>query len=180
MNLSEIVGRYGYWAVFLGSLVEGETALVLGTLAVGKGYLSASGVLVAGFLGGFLGDQLLFFLGRQYGEAILLRFPRLVPPAERAKALLFRFRAPLIIVVRFLYGLRAIGPIAIGMSGVPIRTFLFFNAIGAFLWVLAITTFASTFATILAWLLAHALIFKALSLSSLLAFIAFIYLRARR
>lgn len=180
MNLSELVGRYGYLAIFFGSLIEGETALVLGTLAVGKGYLSASGVLAAGFLGGFLGDQLLFFLGRQHGDAILLKFPRLVPPAERAKALLFRFRAPLIIVVRFLYGLRAVGPVAIGMSGVPIRTFVLFNAIGAALWVLVITTFASALAGTLSWLLAHTLIFKAVTVGSLLGLAAIVYWRTRR
>ncbi|MHB8253253.1 MAG: DedA family protein [Acidiferrobacter sp.] len=180
MNLSQTVGHYGYAAVFLGSLIEGETALVLGTLAVGKGYLSASGVLVAGFLGGFLGDQVLFFLGRFYGEAILRRFPRLVPPADRAKALLFRFQAPLIIVVRFLYGLRLVGPIAIGMAKVPIRTFLFFNAIGAFLWVLTITSFASAFAVILAWLQAHAFLFKLTALAATMALIAFVYRRMRR
>lgn len=180
MSLAEGVGRYGYLAVFFGSLIEGETALVLGTLAVSKGYLSAPGVLAAGFLGGFLGDQLLFFLGRQYGEVILLKFPRLVPPAERAKALLFRFRAPLIIVVRFLYGLRAVGPIAIGMSGVPIRTFVLFNAVGAVLWVLILTTFASALAGGLAWLLAHTVIFKVAAVCSLLGLVAVVYWRTRR
>jgi len=180
MNLPAIVGHYGYWAVFLGSLIEGETALVLGTLAVDKGYLSAGGVLAAGFLGGFLGDQLLFFLGRRYGEVILRRFPRFVPPADRAKALLFRFRAPLIVIVRFLYGLRIIGPMAIGMSGVSIRTFVFFNAIGALLWVLALTTFTSAFAVMLAWLLAHTLIFKGVALFTSLTMVVFVYWRLRR
>lgn len=180
MTLSGFVGHYGYLAVFIGSLVEGETAVVLGTLAVGKGYLSASGVIFAGFCGAFLGDQFLFFLGRRYGEAILRKFPRLVPPAERAKALLFRFRAPLIIAVRFLYGLRLIGPIAIGMSEVSPATFALFNAIGAFLWVLAFSTFTGAFAVIISWLSAHALIFKAVSAAALAGLIFFIYRRFRR
>lgn len=180
MVIAALVNRYGYAAVFLGSLIEGETALFLGTLAAEKGYLNVGYVLLAGFAGGFLGDQVLYFLGRLYGDRLLLRFPQLVPAAHRAKTLLFRFRAPLIVVIRFLYGLRVIGPFAIGMADIPPLAFLTFNALGALLWVLAITALADTFAGALTWLLAHMVIFKTLSLVTVVITAGVIYQRTRR
>lgn len=177
--IATFVHHYGYIAVFFGSLIEGETALILGTLAVEKGYLRADYVLFAGFAGGFLGDQILFFLGRFYGDRLLRRFPRLVPAADRAKALLFRFRAPLIIVIRFLYGLRTIGPVVIGMADIPPLTFLLFNALGAVLWVLAITALAGTFSGALAWLLVHALVLQIVSLVLVAILAGVVYRRTR-
>lgn len=41
--------------------------------------------------------------------------------------------------VRFMYGLRILGPIVIGVSDVPAWRFVLFNAIGAAIWALLIT-----------------------------------------
>jgi membrane protein DedA with SNARE-associated domain len=52
----------------------------------------------------------------------------------KAERLLNRFRTLLILIFRFLYGLRAVTPFVIGMSTVPTRTFVLLNAIGALVW----------------------------------------------
>ena len=52
--------------------------------------------------------------------------------------LLERHNTPVILSVRFLYGLRIAGPLAIGMSGVGWLRFFVLNLIGAVVWACAI------------------------------------------
>ena len=52
----------------------------------------------------------------------------------RFDALLARWHAPLIIGIRFMYGLRIVGPILLGMGRCEAWKFVFYNAIGAALW----------------------------------------------
>jgi membrane protein DedA with SNARE-associated domain len=134
MNLQYLVEHYGYLAVFVGTFLEGETVLVMAGFAAHRGYLELPWVMLIAFVGSFLGDQMYFFLGRRHGRAILARFPRMQPSAEKVHALLERYHAPLIVALRFLYGIRTVGPMAIGMSKVPAARFLFFNALGGLIW----------------------------------------------
>lgn len=134
MDLAVAVQHYGYPAVFLGSLLEGETVLALGGLAAHRGYLSLPWVIAIAAAGGFLGDQIFFVLGRRYGARLLARYPRLAPGIARADALLERYDAGLIIGMRFIYGLRMSGALAIGMSRIHWLRFAVLNLVGALLW----------------------------------------------
>jgi membrane protein DedA with SNARE-associated domain len=134
MDLAEVIQHYGYPAVFVGCLLEGETVLALAGLASHRGYLSLPWVMGVAALGGFLGDQLYFLLGRRFGTELIVRYPRLMPGIERANALLDRYGAWLIVGVRFMYGFRMVGPVAIGMSRIQWLRFATFNLVGALLW----------------------------------------------
>jgi membrane protein DedA with SNARE-associated domain len=68
----------------------------------------------------------------------LSRFPRLIPVFERANVMIERYHELLIVGVRFLYGLRTVGPMALGMSAVPGWRFVLFNALGAVIWAVGI------------------------------------------
>lgn len=85
MSLKELIAAYGYYAVFLGSITEGETVLVLGGIAAHRGYLDLLGVMAAAFTGGWLGDLTYFFFGRRHGNAFLARFPALRPRASKVR-----------------------------------------------------------------------------------------------
>ena len=54
--------------------------------------------------------------------------------AHRFDAMLWRWHAPLIVCVRFMYGFRIVGPILLGMGRVPAWKFLVYNFIGAAIW----------------------------------------------
>ncbi|MDA8110466.1 MAG: VTT domain-containing protein [Betaproteobacteria bacterium] len=56
------------------------------------------------------------------------------PRAARVRRLLERHPAPAILALRFLYGLRIVGPIALGMSAVPWTRFAALHLIGALAW----------------------------------------------
>jgi membrane protein DedA with SNARE-associated domain len=134
MNLQQMLIDYGYIAVFVGCLLEGETILVLAGFAAHQGYLSLPLVMLVALCGGTLGDQMFFFIGRYWGAALLGRVRWLARRAPTVNRLLLKYDAVLIVGVRFMYGLRIAGPIVIGMSDVRRRRFLTFNVIGAAIW----------------------------------------------
>jgi membrane protein DedA with SNARE-associated domain len=132
--LESFLQTYGYLALFIGTFLEGETILALAGLAAHEGLMSFSLVVVIAALGGFVGDQFFFFLGRHYGNRLLNRHPRIAAKAPRVKQLLCRWDAPLVIMIRFMYGLRIAGPIIIGAAGISPWRLAFFNLIGSAIW----------------------------------------------
>lgn len=138
MNYASLIEQYGYFALFAGALLEGETMLVLAGLAAFQGYLELHWVILIAFFGGFLGDQAYFWLGRKHGAWVLSQFPRLRPVFERSDLLIARYHELLIVGIRFLYGFRTVGPMALGMSSVLAWRFMLFNALGAAIWAVSI------------------------------------------
>lgn len=136
--IEQFIQTWGYAAVFAGTFLEGETVLVAAGFAAHRGMLDLSAVIATAAFGSFLGDQFFYFLGRRHGNRVARRFPAFRRRAARARVLLRRYHLPFILSVRFLYGLRIAGPIAIGMARVPWPRFLALNALGALLWAMLI------------------------------------------
>lgn len=134
MDFVRLVADHGYAATFVGSLIEGETVLTVAGLAAHRGYLHFPYLLALASLGSLIGDQAYFLIGRIWGKRLLARYPRFRPGVRRVDTLLVRYSGAAVVAVRFLYGLRTIGPIAMGASRLHWHTFLLYNAIGALLW----------------------------------------------
>lgn len=137
--LSEFISEYGYLAVFIGTIIEGESILLLAGFSAHRGYLALPLVIVLAAAGGALGDFLVFMAGRRYGASLLQRHPKWRPGVKRVTDIIHRREVAAIIGVRFMYGLRIAGPLAIGMSAVPIWRFVVYNVVGALLWATIIT-----------------------------------------
>ena len=135
-----LVETYGYWAVLIGAFAEGETILVLGGFAAQRGYLVLPGVILSAFIGSLCADQLFFYLGRTHAQWVLDRFPLWKAHIEKAHQRLERFRTPLLLGFRFMYGLRTIIPFLFGMSSVSRRTFIILDVIAAFVWAVVVGT----------------------------------------
>src|SRR5258705_13364851 len=116
MNLQALIETYGYWAVLGGTLLEGESILLLAGFAAHRGYLDLPTVVGVAIVGSFVGDQFFFFLGRYQGTKLLSRYPKISERVKYAQGKLARYHTPLILLMRYLYGLRAVLPFAIGMS----------------------------------------------------------------
>jgi membrane protein DedA with SNARE-associated domain len=134
LEYAPLIERYGYLGTLAGTLVEGESLLILSGLAAHRGYLSFPFVVLVGAVGGAIGDLAFFLLGRHYGSDLLARFPRFTPAAERVHAMIERHPTTTILAVRFMYGLRTAGPAIIGTTRVPFAEFAAVNVIGASLW----------------------------------------------
>jgi membrane protein DedA with SNARE-associated domain len=134
MDFAKLVADHGYLVTFLGALIEGETVLTLAGLAAHRGYLHLPALIALASLGSCIGDQVYFLIGRRYGKRLIARFPRFKPAVRRVDALVVRYAGVAVIAVRFLYGLRTVGPIAIGASRMPWHKFALFNVAGAIAW----------------------------------------------
>ena len=139
------INTYGYAAVFVGCFLEGETILVLGAFAAHRGYLSLTGVCLAAFAGTFFGDQLYFFLGRKYGVRLVERRRTWQSAADRARRLLDRYGIYFVLSFRFLYGLRTVSPVVIGIAGMPSRLYTPLNFVAAAVWTVALAAIGYIF-----------------------------------
>lgn len=134
VDINYLLVNYGYWAVFIGCLLEGETILILGGLAAHQTSLQLLDVILIATLGGMLGDQILFWTGRYFGPRILPKLHRQQSAIDRVSNLIKRYPTASVFSVRFLYGMRLIGPLVIGASRLsPIR-FALINLLGAAVW----------------------------------------------
>lgn len=145
MTLQQLIDNYGYLAILIGTFLEGETILILGGIAAKLGYLELPWVIVCGFAGTLIGDQLFFFLGRYRGKEFLRRHPSWQARAEKVDSILQRHRLLIILGFRFLYGLRTVTPFVIGMSRIPILMFMLLNLVSALLWSVVIGTLGYAF-----------------------------------
>ena len=145
-TLEPTLNHYGYLAVVglvliedFGVPVPGETVLILAAVYAGAGRLNIVLVALLGFVGALLGDNIGFAIGHFGGRPLAERYGRyifLTPERlERATRFFDRHGGKIIIVARFIEGLRQANGIIAGISGLRWTRFLVFNAIGAALWV---------------------------------------------
>ena len=135
-HLIEFIKEWGYLAVFLGSLVEGESVILAACFMAHLGYLSLIKIMAIAFCGTLFADQALYYVGRFYGPALLQRFQSLHAPANRAFKLLHSWDIWFILSFRFIWGIRTISPVVIGSSGISPQRYTPLNFAAAVVWTL--------------------------------------------
>jgi membrane protein DedA with SNARE-associated domain len=144
-DLEPTLDRFGYLSlglVFLedfGIPVPGETVLIIAAVYAGTGRLNIWLVALIGFLAAILGDNVGFGIGHfggrplaeRYGKYIFLTPERLDKTAEFFN----RHGGKVIVIARFVEGLRQANGIIAGITGMHWTKFLPFNMLGAALWV---------------------------------------------
>jgi membrane protein DedA with SNARE-associated domain len=129
-----LVEKYGLIAVFLGCMAEGESAAVLaGFFAHQRVFVPWQALSVA-FLGAFFGDTLLFFLGRRFSNHPFVLRLKKKPGFSHAHRLVVRYPNLFVFFNRYAYGMRMIGGVAAGLSGIRVAKFLFLNALSSLVW----------------------------------------------
>lgn len=119
---------FGYCA-----LKSGALPLLAGVL-VQQGALDLAPVVLATFLGGYLGDEIRFFVARRYGSALFVTKPTWREYLDRAKQAMERYGRIYIFLYRYPKGMRTIGAIPVGLSQMPWMEFTLLNALSAALW----------------------------------------------
>jgi membrane protein DedA with SNARE-associated domain len=134
MTIELLIAKYGLLAVFLGAGIEGETMVILGGVFPHRQLMSYWAAAGAAAAGSFLADQAFFLIGRYARHYPRVQKALEKPAFQRAKGLFERHPAGFIFAFRFIYGLRTISPIAIGMSDVSAIKFILINAAAALIW----------------------------------------------
>jgi membrane protein DedA with SNARE-associated domain len=144
--LAPTLNHHGYLAVagfiFLedfGIPVPGETILIAAAIYAGSGRLNIVLVALIGFVAAVVGDNVGYLIGRFGGRPLVEHYGRYIflTPERIDKATgFFERQGPKIIVVaRFIEGLRQANGIVAGLSEMHWLRFVLFNSLGAALWV---------------------------------------------
>lgn len=145
-HLAPLLSHYGYWAVGAVVLVEdfgvpapGETILIAAGVYAGAGQLDVVAVALIAFAAAVVGDNIGYLVGHLGGRAFVHRWGRYIflTPERFAAAERFfgRHGGKIVVVARFIEGLRQANGIIAGTTGMHWLRFLAFNALGAALWV---------------------------------------------
>jgi membrane protein DedA with SNARE-associated domain len=153
MAFEDLLTQFGYPALSIGTVIEGEAALIFGGILAKEGYFALGWVVGIAFLTTLACDQFFFFLGRFQGCKALNKWPKLQAKSRKITGLVHRNHLWLAVFFRFVYGFRSITPFTIGLCGItPIR-FLILNLIGISLWVFLLTSLGYVFGHALDWVL---------------------------
>jgi membrane protein DedA with SNARE-associated domain len=137
--------HYGYLGITVFLILTGcglplpeEVAIIAAGVAAGRGALDPWGALAACLVGAIVGDSAMYFIGRRFGKGILERHPiwaKLINP-KREKEIeghLKKHGAKMILLARFLIGLRSPFYFAAGVLKANYLRFLITDTICALL-----------------------------------------------
>ncbi|WP_224961958.1 DedA family protein [Geomonas subterranea] len=130
----EYLQLHGYWVLFLGTFLEGETILIFAGFLAFQGYLDIYLVMFSALVGSFLGDQFYFHIGRTRGPQLLRLFTTFARKFKKALRLIERYGTFVAFVSRYTYGFRIVLPVILGMTTFPSRRFLYLNFLSALTW----------------------------------------------
>jgi membrane protein DedA with SNARE-associated domain len=140
-HITELIAEYGIYAVFALCTIEGDITLLLsGVMAHGGvfGNYSFFKVLIAGTLGGMVGDNFGYLIGRACRNTISnYRFYKIAQP--RIERLIEKFGGFAIVISKYIYGIRAGMCVFYGIGRMPYLRFLVLDAISCAVWVLLLS-----------------------------------------
>jgi membrane protein DedA with SNARE-associated domain len=150
-SLEPTLNRYGYLAVGgfvlledFGVPVPGETILLLGAVYASTNQLNVFAVAAIAVIAAVIGDNIGFAIGHFGGRPLVERFGRYVfltpERLDKVTDVFKRHGGKIVVVARFIEGLRQANGIVAGISKMAWPRFLAFNALGAALWVLVWTS----------------------------------------
>ena len=134
VSLEFVIVTYGLPILIAGAFVEEISVVVIAGFLAHQGHFSLFSVCMASFIGSFAGGQILFLFGRKKGREWIAGRPRLGQKVEGARQFLNRNQIWMILGFRYVYGLHTMGPIAMGLSDIPIRYFTWLNTASALIW----------------------------------------------
>jgi undecaprenyl-diphosphatase len=124
-------------SIFLGFVFPGEIAVVIGGFLAFNHTVNLAAVLACAIGGAIIGDSVGYEVGKRWGDSLLTRLPRrFVKPEHigQGKELINRLGGKAVFTGRFAAALRALVPGLCGVSRIPYRKFLFWNALGGIVW----------------------------------------------
>lgn len=154
-HLTTFTSTYGslvYGLLFL--IIFCETGLVITPFLPGDSLLFAVGAMAADPLSGLniwlagliilvaaiIGDTVNYWIGKKFGSWMMWTFPKIVKPShiEKTNEFYQRYGGKTIIIARFVPIIRTFAPFVAGTGNMEYKRFMFFNVIGAILWVVTI------------------------------------------
>jgi membrane-associated protein len=127
---------FGETAVFIGFVLPGEIAVVLGGVLASRGHLSLPLLIVIVIVAAVTGPIVGYEIGRRMGDRLFAArgLRRVQPGVEKARRILRERGGTAVLAGRFVAVVRALMPAAAGAAGVRYRTFSIHNVLGGVIW----------------------------------------------
>lgn len=124
----------------MGIPLPGETALIAGSLLAQDGSLQIELVIAVAAAGAIIGDNIGYLIGRRAGRRLMLRAgrgqERRLRALDRGEAFFDRHGPKAVFLGRWVAALRIWAAWLAGMTEMPWRSFLLWNALGGIAWAL--------------------------------------------
>ena len=140
MNWADLLQHYGYFAIFIGTLFEGETVLILGAYAVHQHIIHFWLLIMVAMAGSFVGDQFYYQISARYGQKIIQSKPQLGQKFAQASSVIDNHPVLTILLMRFAWGLGTILPISIGIKAYPLGKYILINLLACFIWAFVVVS----------------------------------------
>jgi len=146
-SIDPLVQHYGLIVVpliitleSLGAPVPGESLLIFASVMAEHGNMSFPLLLLFAWIGGVVGDNIGYLIGRRLGRVVLLRYGDKIgftaQRLDRVEAVFARYGPLTVAFARFFNILRQLNGVVAGTLKMNWWRFLLFNALGCALWVL--------------------------------------------
>jgi membrane protein DedA with SNARE-associated domain len=154
-SIQPLIHHYGYFGVALILMFEmigipfpAETTLILAGIEWKHGIFSFLPLLIAGIAGNIAGSIIAYTIGRYLGRPFLIRFQKVFrindDLLDRAQNKLLKAKVPVLVISKFIAGIRILVPYLSGINRLPFPQFLLWSSLGTCLWVLVFITFGQT------------------------------------
>ncbi|GAB55464.1 hypothetical protein GPUN_1340 [Glaciecola punicea ACAM 611] len=140
-TILQIISDYGvlsYAILFLYCALKSGALPLFAGIAAHLGALDIVIVGAAVIMGGYLGDELRFYLGRKYGVQNLWANKHYQKSVHTARLLLNRYGKAYIFLYRYPKGMRTIGALPVALTDMPWQVFTGLNFASALTWAFAL------------------------------------------
>ncbi len=132
--LIELMKEYSYIILYVWSILEGESGLIMAGIFSHTGDMNLYLSILVAALGGFSGDFIYFFIGRYNKKYVHKKLISQRRKFALTHLLLKKYGWPIIFVQRYMYGMRTLIPISIGLTGYSSKKFAIINFLSALVW----------------------------------------------
>jgi membrane protein DedA with SNARE-associated domain len=102
-------------------------------------------VMLYAFAGTFIGDFTFFTLGRRFGKNFIDKYEFVRNKVPLANKIIHKYGNPIIFIIRFLVGIRAVVLILLGCTNMKMSKFVLFNLVNSMAWSMLVSTIGYVF-----------------------------------
>lgn len=144
-----LIRDWGYIILFLYSFGGGFLALAVASVLSASGELNIYITIIVAIVANVIGDQFLFFMARnnkQFAKDILDKHRRKVALVH---IMMRKYGSFIILIKKYIYGVKTLVPLAIGLTKYNSAKFIIFNIIGAVFWGIIVGSLGYSFGNVI-------------------------------
>ena len=133
-----MIRDWGYIILFLYSFGGGFLALVVASILAFNGELNIATVIVVAGVANFIGDQFLFTIARNNKAKAKEMMQKHRRKIAMSHLLMRKYGSWVIFLQKYVYGIKTLIPLAMGLTKYDYKKFMFFNVFATVLWAIII------------------------------------------